>query len=106
MTMSKTAAIRATKNSISIWGAGSSWTIIGPYDKPGGPSTERSAPSYASARLKATEWRAALVLDLMGVSTPDVCAAVYFAAYDRGVSDLPSVIEVGLKEHARMLDAD
>ena len=106
MTMSKTAAIRATKNSISIWGVGTSWTISGPYDKPGGPSTERSAPSYASARLKATEWRAALVLDLMGMSTPDVCAAVYFAAYDRGVSDLSSLIEVGLKEHARMLDAD
>lgn len=104
--MSKTAAIRATKNSISIWGAGPSGTISGPYDKPGGPSTERSAPRYASARLKATEWRAALVLDLMGVSTPDVRAAAYFAAYDRGVSDLSSVIEVGLKEHARMLDAD
>ena len=99
MTMSKTAAIRATKNSISIWGAGSSWTISGPYDK-------LSAPSYASARLKATEWRAALVLGLMGMSTPDVCAAVYFAAYDRGVSDLSSMIEVGLKEHARMPDAD
>ena len=106
MTMSKTAAIRATKNSISIWGAGSSWTISGPYGTLGGPSTERSAPSYASARLKATEWRAALVLDLMGMSTPDVCAAVYFAAYDRGVRDLSSMIGVGLKEHARMLDAD
>lgn len=106
MTMSKTAAIRATKNSISIWGAGASWTISGPYDKLGGPRTERSAPSYASARLKATEWRAALVLDLMCVSTPDVCAAVYFAAYDRGVRDLSSMIEEGRKEHARMLDAD
>lgn len=106
MTMSKTAAIRATKNSISIWGAGTSWTISGPYDKPGGPSTERSAPSYASARLKATEWRAALVLGLMGMRTLDVCAAVYFAAYDRGVRDLSSMIEVGRKEYARMLDAD
>lgn len=106
MTMSKTAAIRATKNSISIWGAGTSWTISGPCDKLGGPSTERSAPSYTSARLKATEWRAALVLDLMGMSTPDVCAAVYFAAYDQEVRDLASLIEVGLKEHARMLDAD
>lgn len=101
MTMSKTASIRATKNSISIWGAGTSWTISGPYGTLGGPHL-----SYASARLKATEWRAALVLDLMGMSTPDVCAAVYFAAYDRGVSDLSSLIEVGLKEHARMLDAD
>ncbi len=106
MPMSKTAAIRATKNSISIWGAGSSWAISGPYDTLGGPSTERSVPIYASARLKATEWRAALVLDLMGMSTPDVRAAVYFAAYDRGVSDLSSMIEVGLKEHARMIDAD
>jgi hypothetical protein len=106
MTMSKTAAIRATKNSISVWGAGTSWTISGPYDTLGGPSTERSAPSYASARLKATEWRATLLLDLMGMSTPDVRAAVYFAAYDQEVRDLSSLIEVGLKEHARMLDAD
>jgi hypothetical protein len=78
MTMTKTQAINATQNTVSIWGSGTSWTLCGPYrdHDPSGPSTESHADSYPKARLCATKWRARVALGLMGKLSQESAFAV------------------------------
>jgi hypothetical protein len=98
--LSKTAAIRATQGAITIHGAGTSWTLYGPYysGKLDGPSTSRSATSYDAARRSAAQWRARLTLQAMGLlDTQEADEAAEYAVYDAHPEDktFRRLLEIG-----------
>lgn len=97
--ISMTAAIRATKNTVSISGHGTSWQVTGPHQvtNPKGPYTTLNTTSYGRAQRAATQWRAEVVLAMMGVWTEDVMAAVADAAQDPYANrTLPGLIRTGV----------
>lgn len=98
--LSKTAAIKATRNVASISGCGTSWQIYGPYKVTDrhGPSTQANADSYEKARLIATQWRAEVALVLMGKWDTESASAVDHAAHDHYTSKkLSDLIDAGVK---------
>lgn len=102
--LSKTAAIRETANTASIHGRGTSWQVYGPHrvTEPGGPSTSINASSYIQARRIATQWRAEVVLVLMGVWSDDVACAVDYNGRNYGDdTSLLGYIAAGLKAAGR-----
>jgi hypothetical protein len=104
--VSKTAAIRATQNAITVHGAGTSWTLYGPYysDKLDGPSTSQSATSYDAARRAAAQWRARLTLQAMGLlDTQEADEAAEYAMYDAHPEDktFRRLLEIGIEAARR-----
>ena len=107
--LSKTAAIKESKGSVSIYGARTSWTIVGPYrdNEPGGPTTESRADSYPKARLIATTWRARVALALMGkldheaAYAIDVAAAEYWADHS-----VEALLQAGIDDFDKRAKAD
>ena len=101
--LSKTAAIRESANAISIIGRGTSWQVFGPYsfDNLSGPSTTINADSYTKARRIATQWRAEVVLELMGLLSDDVMYAVESHDYHYGGRTLADFVNAGLKAAGR-----
>lgn len=100
--LSKTAAIRATQGAVAIHGAGTSWTLYGPYysDKLDGPSTSQSATSYGAARKAASQWRARLTLQAMGMlDTHAADEAAEYAMYDAHPEDktFRRLLEIGIE---------
>lgn len=98
--LSKTAAIKASANTASISGTGTSWQIYGPYrvTEPKGPSTTQNADSYAKAKRIATQWRSEVALVLMGCWDTEAAAAVDMAAHDHYTSKtVDAFIAAGLK---------
>ena len=72
--LSKTAAIRAARPMVIIYGRRTSWQVDGPYhtDKPYGPNTIHNADSYSSARAIRSQWVAEIALHLMGRPIRDI----------------------------------
>jgi hypothetical protein len=98
-TLTKTAAIRATQSLVSICGGATSWQVCGPnrVTEPKGPQATRNVTSYTKARIAATEWRAEVVLALMGLYSSDVSWAICEAASDPYADHtLRGLIRVGL----------
>lgn len=100
--LSKTAAIKATRGSVTIHGAGTSWTLYGPYysDKLDGPSTEDHAQCYTQARQRAAQWRARLTLQAMGLlDTEAADEAAEYAMYSAHPEDksFRKLLEIGLR---------
>lgn len=98
--LSKTAAIKATRNVASISGRGTSWQIYGPHKVTDrhGPSTQANADSYEKARRIATQWRAEVALVLMGKWDREAAMAVDYAAHDHYTpKTLSDLIDAGVK---------
>ena len=79
--MSKTAAIRAARPMVIIYGRRTSWQVDGPYDcaDTDGPNTTHNTDSYSSAVMHRSQWVAEIALNLMGLPIRDsdgwpVCA--------------------------------
>lgn len=100
MTISKTAAIRATTSVCSIHGRDTSWLVYGPHNVAnlGGPATSVTADSYQSARLYATQWRARVVLQLMGLWSAEADGAINDYGFDKCEErTLEACISVGIR---------
>ena len=85
MTLSKSAAIAVAQRAVSISGHGTNWTVTGPYydRRADGPSTSRSADSYAKARRLRAKWAAAVAvaqMDLPADAASDI--ETYFDRWD------------------------
>lgn len=78
-TYTRTDALRIASQSVSIWGAGTSWTVCYPWDKrdPDGPNTTHTCTSYGMARLSAARIKADVALALLGLYDNDTAANVY-----------------------------
>lgn len=95
-TLSKTAAIKAARRSVSEpIGRGTSWTVYGPHDyaDPAGPYTQRSATSYQKAARIRAAWVASVALELMGAGSEDA----HWAAHDAESGSVNTRVEIGLK---------
>lgn len=103
MALSKTAAIRESANAVSISGSGTSWQVYGPHKATNhtGPTTAVSATSYVKARRCATEWRAEVVLALMGLWSDDVQIAIGYHGINSDATTLADYIAIGLKAAKR-----
>lgn len=105
MTLSLTAALRESARCVSIIRSGSGWTLIGPWDvrRPRGASTEsRCSYSYSRALVAAAEWRAEVVLSLMGRLTVEARFEVECAANDPYAEHTTrALVRAGLRAAAR-----
>lgn len=82
MPMSKTEAIKAARQAISMpSGSGTSWRVYMPYYRTvegiSGPSTELQAPSYHEALARRTQSVATLALCLMGIRSDEADFEAY-----------------------------
>lgn len=95
--MSKTAAIKATQNSVVICKS-NPYHVCGPYriDEPEGPKTEFDANSWRAARTLATRWRVEIVLCMMGYDDDDALFAVHLASLQGRITDLSGLIDAGI----------
>ena len=92
--LSKNAAIRESLAFVSLLGAGTSWTIVSPHSKPGGPTTASNASSYSQARRKYQRARAWVALTLMGQATEAAMEAIY---NDDDGLDVRGLVNLGLR---------
>ncbi len=101
--MNKTSAIKEACRDCSITGRGRSWTVWGPYhvDEPRGPSTSRSADSYAKAVRIRAQWRAEIavaLMDLTGDERQDAWDEIDFCAHDPySPHDVRGLVNAGLR---------
>jgi len=81
-TYTRTNALRVASQAVSIWGAGTSWTVCYPWDRrnPDGPNTTHACTSYGMARLSAARIKAGIALALLGLYDNDTAADVYSSA--------------------------
>lgn len=95
--MNKSSAIAYARSHVSIHGSGNSWSVFGPYHSsmPDGPSTERSADNYRTARRIASAWIATIALHLMGRASVDGYFAIDDARTD-GIADVRTLVDIGL----------
>ena len=83
MPMSKTAAVAAARGAVTNpEGYGTSWCVYGPYHGAAnldGPTTQSTASSFWTARIRRAEWVAELALELMGYDRGDAHCLVRVA---------------------------
>lgn len=78
MTLSFTAAVKASSKYATIYGHKGSWILSSPYrvSEPDGPHTEKSCRHYAQAALRRTRARARVALHLMGITDNETYLAL------------------------------
>jgi hypothetical protein len=99
MNMSKTAAIKQASKSVSFYGHGTSFVVVGPYlvSEPEGPYTEQRASSYNKALRAAASWKATITVALMGLLNDDSERAIDRAAHEDGTANTRNLVAIGIK---------